>query len=75
MTRPTATRTTHGGWELLEHMQRVTCSQPEVAYAVRCLSLLDQLELTLELLNDWQETEAELELPWNVIPFRPRHTS
>jgi hypothetical protein len=32
------------------------------------LSLLDQLELTLELLNEWRE--PELELPSNVIQFR-----
>jgi hypothetical protein len=48
------------------------CTRPEVAYAVRCLSLLDQLELTLELPNKWQESEPEL--PSNVIPFRPRHS-
>jgi hypothetical protein len=51
-------------------MQRVMCRRPEVAYAVRCLSLLDQLELTLELLNEWREPEREL--PSNVIRFRPR---
>jgi hypothetical protein len=46
---------------------------PDAAYVVRCLSLLDQLELTLELLNEWQESEPEL--PSNVIPFRQRRTS
>ena len=45
-------------------------TETNVAYAVRCLSLLDQLELTLELLNDWREPEPEL--PSNVIRFRPR---
>ena len=47
-------------------------ARPDVAYAVRCLSLMDQLELTLELPNEWQE--AEPELPWNVIPLRPRRS-
>jgi hypothetical protein len=59
-------------WELLAHMRRVMCMRPDVAYAVRCLPLIDQLELTLELLNEWQESEPEL--PSNVIPFRPRHS-
>ena len=69
MISATATPTTVG-WKLLAHMRRVMCARPDVAYAVRCLSLLDQLELTLELLNEWQESEPEL--PSNVIPFRPR---
>jgi hypothetical protein len=55
---------------MLAHMQRVICRRPEVAYAVRCLSLLDQLELTLELLNECREPEPEL--PSNMIRFRPR---
>ncbi len=70
MIRATTTPTAPLGWELLAHMRRVMCTRPDVAYAVRCLSLLDQLELTLELLNERQE--AEPELPSNVIPFRPR---
>ena len=53
-------------------MQYVMCTQPDVASAVRCLSLLDQLELTLELLNDWQARKPEL--PSKVIPFRPRRS-
>jgi hypothetical protein len=51
-------------------MQRVMCRRLEVAYAVRCLPLLDQLELTIELLNEWREPE----LPSNVIRFRPRRS-
>ena len=70
MIRSTALGNVPGGWELLAHMRRVMCARPDVAYAVRCLSLLDQLELTLELLNEWQESEPEV--PSNVIPFRPR---
>jgi hypothetical protein len=72
MIRPTVTRTPVVGWELLAHMRRVMRTQPDVAYAVRCLSLLNQLELTIELLNEWRE--AEPELPSNVIPFRPRRS-
>jgi hypothetical protein len=53
-------------------MRRVMCTRPDVAYAVRCLSLLDQLELTLELLSEWHESEPELRS--NVIPFRPRRS-
>jgi hypothetical protein len=49
-------------------MHRVMRRRPEVAHAVGCLTLLDQLELTLELLNEWREPEAEF--PSNVIPFR-----
>jgi len=73
MTRPRATTSVApAGWELLAHMRRVMCTRPDVAYAVRCLSLLDQLELTVELLNDWRESEPEL--PSNVIPFRLRRS-
>jgi hypothetical protein len=46
---------------------------PDIAYAVRCLPLLDQLELTVELLADGHKCEAEL--PPNVIPFRPCRSS
>jgi hypothetical protein len=53
-------------------MQEVVGRRPEIALAVRCLSLLDQLELTLELLADEQKPDSEL--PPNVICFRPRGT-
>ena len=72
MIRSDASRTSDRGWDLLAHMQRVMCRRPEVAYAVRCLSLLGQLELAPELLNEWRE--PELELPSNVIWFRPRRS-
>jgi hypothetical protein len=49
-------------------MQHVVRTRPEIAYAVRCLTLLDQLELTVELLSDVSTAEADL--PANVIPFR-----
>jgi hypothetical protein len=51
-------------------MQHVVWTQPEVAYAVWHMSLLDQLELTVELLTDGHEVEPAL--PSNIIPFRPR---
>jgi hypothetical protein len=70
--RPNATPSAPGGWELLAHVRRVMCTRPQVAYAVRCLPLIDQLELTLELLKQWQESEPEL--PSNVILFRPRRS-
>jgi hypothetical protein len=70
VSRATTTPNTPVGWELLVHMRRVMRMRPDVAYAVRCLSLLDQLELTLVLLNRWRESEPEL--PSSVIPFRPR---
>jgi hypothetical protein len=47
----------------------VVWSRPEIAYAVSCLPLLDQLELTVELQTDGNTRVAEL--PRNVIPFRP----
>jgi hypothetical protein len=55
-------------------MQRVIVQQPAVAYAVHCLPIYDQLELTLELLRQdgWPDF-AELELlPPNVVRFRQR---
>jgi hypothetical protein len=57
-------------WQRLAYMQEVVWTRPDIAFAVRCLSLLDQLELTLELLADEQKPDSEL--PPNVIRFRPR---
>ena len=59
-------------WQRLAYMKEVVGTRPEIALAVRCLSLLDQLELTLELLAD--EQKADSELPPNVIRLRPRGT-
>jgi hypothetical protein len=55
-------------------MQDVVEHQPAIAYAVQCLTLLDQLELTLELLkqDDWPDFETPEPLPPNVVRFRPR---
>ena len=58
-------------------MQDVVAHQPAIAYAVECLPLYDQLELTLELLNqdDWPDFATAAPLPPNVIRFRPRPRS
>jgi hypothetical protein len=55
------------------HAARVA-TQPGIARAVRCLSLYDQLDLTLELLHqrDWPDFDSPEDLPPNVIPFRRR---
>jgi hypothetical protein len=53
-------------------MQHVVRTQPEIACAVHCLPLLDQLEPTVELLTDVQCTEPEL--PPNVIRFHTRRS-
>jgi hypothetical protein len=60
-------------WQRLFWMQTVVADQPAVARAVRCLSLYDQLELTLQLLGEeWPATESRESMPANVIPFRRR---
>jgi hypothetical protein len=63
-------------WQRIRVMQNVIAEQPNIAHAVRCLSLYDLLELQLELLHQpgwpdlvFQEPER---LPANVIRFRPR---
>ena len=61
-------------WARLRDMELVLARQPAVARAVRCLTLSDLLDLTLELLRqpDWPEFEELVDLPPNVIRFRPR---
>ena len=61
-------------WRRLRDMEHVVATQPAISHAVRCLSLYDQLDLTLELLGqrDWPEFDAPEDLPVNVIQFRPR---
>lgn len=61
-------------WRRIRDMQTVVAEQPAIAHAVRCLPLLDVLELQLQLLAqpDWPEFEEPEELPPNVIRFRPR---
>jgi hypothetical protein len=55
-------------------MQSTVALQPAIAHAVHCLTLYDQLALTLELLNqdDWPDFETPEPLPPNVVRFRRR---
>jgi hypothetical protein len=64
----------HVAWRRLKDVQRVVAAEPRVAYAVHCLPLYDQLNLTLELLrqDEWPELHEPEELPPNVVRFRPR---
>jgi hypothetical protein len=61
------------GWRRLRDMQQVVVHQPGIAYAVHCLPLYDQLELTLQLLqqDDWPQFDDPEPLPPNVVRFRP----
>jgi hypothetical protein len=54
-------------------MNDVVEHQPSIAYAIHCLTLFDQLELTLELLKqvDWPDFDPPELLPLNVVPFSP----
>ena len=55
-------------WQRLLLLQDVLAEQPDLARALRHLSLYDQLAMTLELLLDSPEPAEAL--PANVIPFR-----
>ena len=61
-------------WRRLRDMHDVVEHQPAIGYAVHCLTLFDQLELTLELLkqDDWPDFDTLGPLPPNVVRFRPR---
>jgi hypothetical protein len=61
-------------WQRLRDMKRVVAQEPDVAYAVHCLPLYDQLDLTLELLRqeEWPDFDEPEALPPNVVRFRPR---
>jgi hypothetical protein len=64
-------------WRRLKDMQEVVAQQPAIAHAVRCLTLCDKLELTLESLQqegwpDFETREPPEPLPPNVVRFRPR---
>lgn len=63
-----------GAWQRLRDIQDVVAHQPAIAYALRSLPLCDQLELTLELLeqDEWPDFEPFEPLPPNVIRFRGR---
>ena len=56
-------------WQRLLLLQEVLDDQPELARAVRRLPLREQLAMTLQLLDDLEDTRP---LPANVVPFRPR---
>ena len=61
-------------WRRLRDMHDVVERQPAIAYAVHCLTLFDQLDLTLELhkQGDWPDLDAPERLPPNVVRCRPR---
>jgi hypothetical protein len=62
-------------WHRLSRMQQMVAQQPTLAWAVSCMTLYDQLDLTLELLchhdNSYLDEPAK---PWppNVIRLRVR---
>ena len=60
----------------LARMQRIVAQQPDVAWAVSCMPLYDQLELMLELLtcdgNTYLDEEPDEPLALNVVRFRVR---
>jgi hypothetical protein len=60
-------------WRRLRDIQDVVQHRPAIAYAVHCLTLFDQLELTLGLLkqDNWPEFDTPEPLPPNVVRFRP----
>jgi hypothetical protein len=66
--------TSQAAWHRLHDIEFVLARQPGVARAVRCLTVLDRLELTLQLLRqpEWPAFDDVEELPPNVVRFRPR---
>lgn len=63
-------------WHRLGRMQQMVAHEPAFAWAVNCMPLYDQLDLTLELLHTDANTDLDEEprepLPSNVIRFRVR---
>jgi hypothetical protein len=63
-------------WHRLTRMQHMVAQQPALAWAVSYMTLLDQLDLTLELLHTGGNTylDEEPAEPWppDVIRFRVR---
>jgi hypothetical protein len=57
-------------------MQEIVAQQPEVAWAVSCMTLYDQLELMLKLLkcegNTYLDDEPDEPLALNVVRLRLR---
>jgi hypothetical protein len=63
-------------WLRLARMQQMVAEQPALAWAVSCMPLYDQLDLTLELLhtdgNTYLDEGPNEPWPSNVIRFRVR---
>jgi hypothetical protein len=63
-------------WHRLTRMQQMVAQQPALALAVSCMTLYDQLDLTLELLhvggNTYLDEDPAESWPSNVIRFRTR---
>ena len=59
-------------------MQQMVAQQPALAWALSCMTLYDQLDLTLELLchhdNSYLDEEPVESMPRNVIHFRVRRS-
>ena len=63
-------------WHRLARMQLMVAQEPALAWAVSCMPLYDQLDLTLELLHMGGDTyldeDPAEQWPSNVIRFRTR---
>jgi hypothetical protein len=63
-------------WHRLTRMRQMVAQQPALAWAVSCMTLYDQLDLTLELLchhdNSSLDEEPVETWPPSVIRFRVR---
>jgi hypothetical protein len=58
-------------WWRLGRLRAVILEQPRLARAFGRLSMYEQLELTLDLLQEPEYEEGDV-LPGNVVRFRPR---
>ena len=67
---------TRQAWHRLTRMQQMVAQQSALAWAVSCMTLYDQLDLSLELLghhdNSYLDEEPVETWPPNVIRFRVR---
>ena len=66
----------HRAWRRVSRMQHMVAQEPALTWAVSCMPLYDQLDLTLELLhtdvNTYLDEEPDEPMPLNVIRFRVR---
>ena len=66
----------HRAWLRLARMQQMVAQQPALAWAVSCMPLYDQLDLTLELLqtdgSTYLDEDPSESSPSNVIRLRLR---